>query len=282
MAGSPRVPKIQSLARADAILGVVARAPLGRTRLTDIAAKLSLHKNTVFSLLETLVALGYLRQLPSREYVLDHRLMELARANEADLEVVQLARPLMLRMVSATRESACIAVPTPKDVLIVNTIEGSHGVRGARYRGGHSPYHASALGKAMLAFMAPSERDAILATGDLPRYTNKTIKSRATLLRHLDEAARHGFAVALEEEEIGANAVAAPLVTPLGEVMAAIAIWGPAPRLPRDRLVRWGAELARECRGVFAGGEAIGRSRPTLSDMGTARVDGSETRASDR
>lgn len=251
--GRIRSPRIQSLARADAIMATIAKSPTARARLVDIADELRLHKSTVFSLLETLRTLGYVKQLPkSRDYALAHRLVELARASEANLDVFQVTRPLMLRTVNAVNESACLAVPAMTDALIVSTIESTQGVRGARFQGRHSPYHASAVGKAMLAFMPKADQQSILSSTYLPRFTQKTTKTRAALMRQLEEIARRGFALSLEEEEIGANAVAVPLVSAMGDVLGAVAVWGPSARLSADRLSKIGAGLVKECSNLFS------------------------------
>ena len=89
MQKSRKKAKIQSLSRADAIFAAIAAAPDGRIRLSELSEKLGLHKNSAFSLLETLQALGYVDQIQSRQYMLGHRLFELARLSEADLDIVQ-------------------------------------------------------------------------------------------------------------------------------------------------------------------------------------------------
>ena len=92
--------RIQSLARMDAILDVIAHAPEGGVRLTDVATRCGLHKNTVFSLLKTLVALGYCDHArDTQTYRIGRRTFELARNAERNLDIVTLVRPLMLRLV---------------------------------------------------------------------------------------------------------------------------------------------------------------------------------------
>jgi DNA-binding IclR family transcriptional regulator len=239
--------KIQSLARANAILDKIATAPEGRMKLAEIAEAVRLHKNTAFSLLETLRALGYVRQASdSREYLLGNRIFELALMSESDLDVTQLARPLMRKMVTIANESSSLGIPGTNSVLIVTTIESSQGVRGARYSGRHSPYHAAAIGKVLLANMSVAERDAILGDHQFERLTPKTITSARTLARELDEVNARGFALSLEEEEVGANAVAVPLFGRMREVVGGISVWGPAPRLARDKLMRIGRQLVQE------------------------------------
>src|SRR3954447_12483612 len=91
--------RIQSLERADAILAAIAHSPDGCARLIDIAAGTGLHKNTVFSLLQTLVALGYCERSKERAYRIGRRTFELARVAERNIDLVTLVRPVMLRLV---------------------------------------------------------------------------------------------------------------------------------------------------------------------------------------
>lgn len=246
-------PRVQSLARADLILSVISSSSSGHARLTDIASQLKMHKTTAYSLIETLMALGYVRRISnSKEYALGHRLFDLARMSEASFDILAAARPVMRRISGIVNESICLGIPSKSDVLVVNTIEGSHSVRGARYQGHHSPFHASALGKAMLAFMPDAEKAAILALSNMPRLTPKTLRGRKDLAHELLQITRLGYATSLEEEELGANAVAAPVLNRLGDVLGAIAIWGPAPRLTPHLIKRLGEALVKETRSIFA------------------------------
>jgi DNA-binding IclR family transcriptional regulator len=241
--------RIQSLARADAILNVIARAPEGRARLTQISEAAALNKNTTFSLLETLTALGYLVQDRSnREYSIGWRLFEFAKASQSDLDVTRLARAVMFEIHGQTSESVSLAIPLPLDALIVSTLEGTYGVRGARNQGRHVAYHAAAVGKVMLAFFREEDREAVLNRLSLTKLTKNSITSAPQLSKELAAVRRRGFALSMEEEEMGANAVATPVLSSLGEVLGGIAVWGPPSRLTRSRLIEVGAELASSCR----------------------------------
>ena len=63
-----------------------------------------------------------------------------------------------------------------------------------------------------------------------------TITSLPALEEQLDEARRRGYAVTVEEYETGLNAVAAPIRSHDGEVVAAVSASGPAYRLGAERL----------------------------------------------
>jgi IclR family acetate operon transcriptional repressor len=248
----PKSPtRIQSLERMDAILDVIAHASEGGMRLTDIAARTGLHKNTAFSLLKTMVALGYCQHLrDSQTYRIGRRTFELARNAERNLDIVAVVRPLMLRLVWQFRESLSLAVPANESCLVVSTVEGTYGVRGSRFQGQCAPYHASAVGKAILAFQSDDDRGAIVGRLRLERYTSRTLVTAADLDAECLRIRDRGFAQSVAEEEIGASAVAAPVFSRGGLVLGALAIWGPSARLTRQRLADYGPRLAAECRAI--------------------------------
>ena len=243
--------RIQSLERMDAILSVIAHADDAGIRLTDIALQCQLHKNTVFSLLKTLVALGYCDHArETQTYRIGRRTFELARNAERNLEIVTLVRPLMLRLVWKFRESLSLAVPGIDSCLVVSTVEGTYAVRGSRFQGQHAPYHASALGKAILAFQSDEDRDTIMQRLKLERFTSRTILTSEQLCQECQQIREHAFATSVAEEEIGASAVATPVFSRGGLVIGSLAIWGPSARLTRQRLAEYGQKLVKECNDI--------------------------------
>ncbi len=253
MAGKTQT-RIQSLVRMDAILDVITHAADGGARLTEIAAGTGLHKNTAFSLLKTLVALGYCEHSRGSQcYRIGRRTFELARVAERNLDIVTLARPLMLRLVWQFRESLSLAIPANDSCVVVSTVEGTYGVRGSRFQGQYAPYHASALGKAILAFQTAEDRALIVERLRFERYTSRTIIAAAELEEECLRIRDRGHAVSVAEEEIGASAVAAPVFSQGGQVIGALAIWGPSARLTRQRLAEYGLRLEQECRDIHHG-----------------------------
>ena len=103
-----------------------------------------------------------------------------------------------------------------------------------------------------MAYLSESDRERILLQSPLHKLTKNTITSRVQLAKEITTIRRRGFALSTEEEEIGANAVAAPILTRLGEVLGAIAVWGPASRLNREQLLQVGARLVLACRNLWA------------------------------
>ena len=93
----------------------------------------------------------------------------------------------------------------------------------------------------------------------LPSYTAETVTTRARLRRELAEVREQGYAVAVDELEVGLTAIAAPIRNAHGDVIASLSVSGPTFRL---------GEAAGQ--GARAGGR---RTRPTRSrdDLVTER-----------
>jgi len=104
-------------------LATIAAAPDGRIRLSELSEKLGLHKNTAFSLLETLGALGYVDQIQSREYMLGHRLFELARLSEADerLRAASVAAPVTVAAAPVAAKDVTGSVAPPATAVAAAT-----------------------------------------------------------------------------------------------------------------------------------------------------------------
>ena len=105
------------------------------------------------------------------------------------------------------------------------------------------PAHCSALGKVLLAYGVLD-----LPIGELEPLTPATVTDRHELRRQLEQDRRRGYSSTLDELEIGLTGVAAPLRGSGGEVVAALGISGPSPRLVdrRDEVGRLLNERAEQ------------------------------------
>ena len=77
----------------------------------------------------------------------------------------------------------------------------------------------------------------------MPQLTPHTLTTPTALDAELGQVRETGLAVAVEEYEIGLNAVAAPIRDRTGDVVAALSVSGPAYRLGPDRLATLAAPL---------------------------------------
>jgi IclR family acetate operon transcriptional repressor len=85
------------------------------------------------------------------------------------------------------------------------------------------PLHATAMGKALLAF-GPRSLSRVISGGDFPRYTPRTLACPTDLERTLQRTRTHGFALTDRELHAGASAVAVPVFDVQGRAVAAVEV----------------------------------------------------------
>lgn len=223
---------VQSVDRALTILEVLARR--GESGVTEISAELGVHKSTAFRLVATLEQHGLVEQVEGRgKYRLGVGLLRLAGATTARLDVVQEARPILKQLASDCAETVNLATLSGGSALYLDQVAGPSALGSHNWVGQHIPLHATSNGKVLLAWLDDATLKETL--GRLPAYTERTVTGRATLRRELDQVREAGYAVAVDELEVGLAAVAAPVRGAHGEVVASISVSGPTFRLTEAR-----------------------------------------------
>lgn len=224
---------MQSVDRAITILEVLAR--FGEVGVTEVAVELDVHKSTAFRLMSTLEGRGLVEQAGERgKYRLGVGLLRLAGATTARLDVVQEARPICKALAASTGETVNIAVLSESSALYLDQVAGSSALQSHNWVGQHIPLHATSNGKVLLSGLAVDRLDEVLH--GLPAYTELTITRRSALRSELDTVREQGYAVAVDELEIGLTAVAAPIRNAHGDVIASLSVSGPTFRLGTVKL----------------------------------------------
>jgi DNA-binding IclR family transcriptional regulator len=227
--------EIASVGRALDVLELVADHPdLTRGQL---AARSGLTKVTLFRILANLERRGYVRREPGvGGYRLGMKVMHLAGRLDQSFDIRATARPVLEQLRRDADETVNLAVPVDGQVAYIDILESSHGLRMAASIGRTDEPHATALGKAMLAWMPAQAVHELVMTRGLSRKTERTIADEAALLQELRAVRERGYAVDDEENELGARCVAAPILGPGGAVIASVSVSGPTTRMPMDRL----------------------------------------------
>jgi IclR family acetate operon transcriptional repressor len=218
--------------------------------LTELARKLGLGKSSVHRLLASLVTRGYVEKNPeSDRYRLTYRLFGVGSRAASRLGLRDTAHPVMERLAAQTGETVNLGVLDGTRVLSVHRVESQHLLRMHLEIGGGIPAHATALGKVLLAGLAPNELTRRLRGQRLERLTPNTLADRSALRRALGRVREAGFATDDEECSLGLRCVAAPILDHRGLAAAAVSVSGPSLRLPLPTLTDMAApvrEAARE------------------------------------
>ena len=205
----------------------------GELGTNEIARRTGMTPSTVSRQLGTLAASGLVERIPaSGRYKLGIRLVHLANAVLARLDVREVARPHLVSLVEATGETATLSVPGGDDAVTVDFVPGSHQIQPVSHLGRSSIGHATSAGKVMLAF-----GDRELPDGALHAYTARTITDPRLLAREIEVVRERGYAQAVGEREPGLTAIAAPVRAAGGELEAIVALQGPSTRFD-DAAVR--------------------------------------------
>jgi DNA-binding IclR family transcriptional regulator len=224
---------VQSVDRALTILEVLAR--IGEAGVTEIAGELGVHKSTAFRLVTTLEAHRLVEQTADRgKYRLGVGLLRLAGATTARLDLVQEARPVCRQLAADTGETVNIAVLSESSALYLDQVAGSSALQPHNWVGQHIPLHATSNGKVLLSGLDEPGLDEML--GALSRYTSLTITRKSLLREELARVRSQGYAVAVDELEVGLTAAAAPIRNAHGDVIASMSVSGPTFRLPPERV----------------------------------------------
>jgi DNA-binding IclR family transcriptional regulator len=187
----------------------------------------------VHGLLQTLQAHGFVEQdRDSDKYQLGPGLLHLG-SSYLDLNELR-ARSLVHaeRLAQHTGEAVRVGVLHGSSVVVVHHVFRPDAAFQVLEVGAQLPAHASALGKAMLAYAAPSLLDELTAE-PLPRLTNRTLTA-ASLVAELAGVREHGLAREREEAVLGESSLAAPIADRGGHAVGAIGVVGDTRRiLPR-------------------------------------------------
>ncbi|MBI5488404.1 MAG: IclR family transcriptional regulator [Deltaproteobacteria bacterium] len=236
--------------KAFAILEVLSRRDEGLT-VSELAAAAGLGKSTALGILAALEVVRAVERDPAtRRYVLGLGLFELGRAVDARLDLKDVARPILGRLMDQSRQSVFLGVRAGDHVTVLDVVESREDLKVSAPVGTRLPLLAGATGKALLACLPEAEALALVRKKGLRRFTARSITEPERYMEALAEVRRNGYALDDEEYLEGVRAVAAPI---LGGGSRAAAIWvvGFTSGMDGDRF----ATVARETR---LAAEAVG------------------------
>jgi IclR family acetate operon transcriptional repressor len=228
----------RTIGRVARLLELLADSPQP-LRLTDVAQALEVPFSSTHGLLQALVRLQLAEMSgDERRYMAGPRLRRLGIRVVSRLDIIDVARPRIARLVSQIDEDAYLALYEGRSFSHVQRFESSHSLRLNISLGVPRPLHSTAAGKLYLASLDPSERSAVLAEIDLEKFTPYTLVQPEILSEHLDKVHRQGFAISDQESIEGVTSTGAPVYDAAGRLIGAVT--SPIPRsryVGRDEVV---------------------------------------------
>lgn len=216
--------RVHTLARGFELLELLARKkePLG---ISEIAAKLNMHKGTVFSMVHTLAEVGVLENSDGK-YIFGPKLYLLGKAAEKGSNLIRAVHPYLEKISRQTNLSAILGMRLGLRVIVLDKAD-----RGFKFKisldiGSQIPLLAGAHGKAFLSQLADDELNGLLSMVELRDFTPHSCASGAEYEQMIRLARAEGIAEDKEEFIEGIRALAVPLETGRKEPQTAIWVMG--------------------------------------------------------
>jgi IclR family pca regulon transcriptional regulator len=208
-------------------------------RVSDLAVAAGLPMPTVYRVVMTLTAEGYLDHLPNGDYRPGVRTLTLGGAALRSLDLVALATPKLQRLGEATGETVNLAVLTGDRVLYLVRLRNSDLVTANIQVGSTLPAVHTSIGKLMLADLGEAElRDRIIDTSFPGQHGPNAKVSLDELQPELARIREQGWALQDEELAHGLRSVAGPITDAGGRVIAGVNLAVQARDWSTQRIVR--------------------------------------------
>lgn len=230
---------VQSLDRALRILAIVAGG--SGLSLSEIAEASGIAASTAYRMLTTLENHGMVEFDQSDQlWSIGVETYRMGASFLRRRKLVDRARTLMQELMEKTGETANLGLAEDDCVVFVSQVETHQTIRAFFRPGTRTAFHASGIGKAVLAHLDSDRVSAIAEKSGLEAYTDKTLANLPALQGNLAEIRARGWSVDDEERNMGMRCVAAAIFNEFGEPIGGISISGPTVRVTQERAAQIG------------------------------------------
>ncbi|MBA4542755.1 MULTISPECIES: IclR family transcriptional regulator [Thermoactinomyces] len=203
--------------------------------MMEIAEKTGLNKSTVFRLLATLEAKGFVKRDPqSEKYRLGFRVWELSANLDQSDDPAVLFLPEMERLRDELDETVSLYIRDGGERVRIQAVESRQAIRRVAPVGARMPLAVGASSKVLMAYAGEEAVSKLLSSPDWPENLE-----REQYLEQLQKIREEGFAISVEEREAGTAAVSVPVFSKRGDLVAALAVSGPVSRMNIDKMIQF-------------------------------------------
>ena len=199
-------------------------------QMNEIALRLNLSKTSTFRLLRTLETLGYVTSDGRSRYLLSPAIHAVTPTPWVG-KLVRVATPHLEALNMELAETASLAAMFDNRVEVVAVVESPHVIRMSNVLGSILPPNASSLGKVIAAFQPAAQREKLLRSFKIYRFTNHTITDQRDLTQEYDRVRQQKYAIDREECTYDGVCFSVPVFDNAGQVSAAISVSIPKGRV---------------------------------------------------
>lgn len=202
----------------------------------ELAERTGIPKPTITRLTYTLTKLGYLQHSGNRrQYRLGSRVLSLGYSYFMGLELREHARALMQTMASDENAVISLGVAAGLEMIYIESARGAGPLTLHLGLGARIPMAQTSMGRAWLAALPASEREAMLAQlrEESPQIWEKNHEGIA---RAVEDVRKRGFTMSIGSWHPEVNSVGVPLKDPKSGTLYALNCGGPEFMLSEERL----------------------------------------------
>ena len=233
--------KVPALGKGVALLEAIAYEPgLG---FTGIQERLGMPKSSTHHLISTMCELGLIKRRAMGGYGLGLKLLELAAIASQSHDFQRDAMPILRDLAERVQLTCHLGVYENGEAVYLARVEGARDIIVKSHVGQRFPVNCSALGKSLIAWMAPEPLDALIGKLAFEKRMPRTVMNSADFHLQLDEVRRRGWALDDEEQAPNCRCIAAPIRDRDGVVVAAISAVGTLEQVEDGRLATLAAQV---------------------------------------
>jgi IclR family pca regulon transcriptional regulator len=223
-------PPIASLVKSLRVLEELALAGSGST-VAELIRRTGLERTTVQRVLTTLHAEGYVERTARGEYGVAARGFVLGAMLSQGSHLTVASEPILSALQREVGEAVHLAILDGTEVVCVGHVPADKLLAFTFPVGSRLPAYSSSLGRSILAYTPRKKAMHVLRASDRRKRTEATVTSLKELAAALDDVRRDGYCRVESEVELGVSAVAAPVLGPRGEALAALNVVVPGARI---------------------------------------------------
>jgi DNA-binding IclR family transcriptional regulator len=202
-------------------------------RLNELADVMEKSPSTLHQYLQTLLRSEFLVKV-DQEYHLGYRFLNYGEYARQRNPLFEIASTKVDQLADSTGERAQFVVPEHQQVVVLYTVVGDQAVKAGVRTGQRLPMHATAAGKAMLAYYPRTRVEEIIEAQGLPAITGHTITDEAELFDVLERVRENSVAFNDQEDTSGLRAIGCAIRDADGVSVGALSISGPSHRLKQE------------------------------------------------
>jgi IclR family transcriptional regulator, pca regulon regulatory protein len=235
---------VNSLARGLAVIKAFNRSRPSMT-LSEVAKRTGINRAAARRFLLTLVREGY-AETDGKYFRLRPKILELGFSALSSISLAEMAQSVMDDLADRIDEMCLAAVLDGEWVVYVLRTSTQRVVSVNLDIGSRLPAFCMSTGRVLLAALPDDQLDRWLDDLDPVKYTKNTIVSKRKLREAILRAQRDGYSLMDEEYEIGFRSLSVPITRADGEVVAALNVCCPSPRVSLEKMEREFLPLLRE------------------------------------